>query len=205
MEIDQDSFVEWEQEIVELDRFTCSKTTTYDFLLGGSWAAIFVRGQEDHRSATAQDLEITDVQDILASETTPIRKASTDLRSELLPRHATSFVRSLKVLASAAAIYKLLPDATVVLLVFGKPLCSAKWVDEAQCFDESPFGPARLSSAQAFAAVTMFETGTQDIDHSQLENVMATRQCALVIPYMLQGHCFATLSRDHTRLSSKGS
>lgn len=173
MEIDQDSFVDSEREIVELDRFTCSKTKTYDFLLGGSWAAIFVRGQEDHRSATAQNLEIRDVQDILRQETTPIRKASTFLRSELLPGHATSFVRSLEALASAAAIYKLLPDATLVLLVVWKPLCSTKCVHKVQCFNESPFDPPRLSSAQAFAGVKFFETGTQDIDHSQLENVMA--------------------------------
>ena len=71
-------------------------------------------------------------------------------------------ITSLIALANAHEIYQTLPEAEVDLSVASRPLCEAKWSVIRQ-----------LSRTIALACVTMFDTGSLDIDPLDLDQVIA--------------------------------
>lgn len=75
----------------------------------------------------------------------------------------------LKACAAVSSIYTQLPYATISTLVLSQNLLEAKWI-EKEPFDE-PI-PA-LSRQQAFACISMFETGTCNLDPLSLSEVFA--------------------------------
>ena len=103
---------------------------------------------------------------------------------------------SLQALASAISVYKLMPNATIALTVASKPLHKSLWVGGSKMKDveteemglwATPIEEGgqihpyrgrghfndRLSLAQTFACIAMFESGTYDVDPSVLEHVFA--------------------------------
>lgn len=75
----------------------------------------------------------------------------------------------LKAYAAVSNIYTLLPYARISTFVLSQSLSGAKWAQK-EAFDE-PI-PA-LSRQQAFACISMFETGTCNLDPQYLEEVFA--------------------------------
>lgn len=95
---------------------------------------------------------------------------------------------SLRSLATAAGVYKLLPGATVSIEVVSRPIKDCQWVSVSRprppklgdLFNPTPlhqnlYGlfPFKLSRANAFACVTYFESGHFNIPPSRLKAVMA--------------------------------
>lgn len=75
----------------------------------------------------------------------------------------------LKACAAVSNIYSLLSYATISTLVLSQSLSAAKWI-EKELFDE-PI--PTLSRQQAFACISMFETGTCNLDPFSLAEVFA--------------------------------
>ncbi|KAI1367472.1 hypothetical protein F5Y08DRAFT_336708 [Xylaria arbuscula] len=81
--------------------------------------------------------------------------------------------RSLQTLSTAARVYALLPDATIALRVLEHRLWKVAWMPPASPTRGSAFQPQRLSLSQTFSCVAMFDTGTLNINHSELDKVFA--------------------------------
>ena len=109
-----------------------------------------------------------------------------------------NYMLSLKALAAAVDVYKLLPDASVALGVITQPLYRSGWAsydanqrgrrgtrkDEyqpsiqrkrttAERVSDASLWRCELSSASTFACIAMFESGTINIDPSSLIHVFA--------------------------------
>ncbi|KAI9158181.1 hypothetical protein HJFPF1_06172 [Paramyrothecium foliicola] len=75
------------------------------------------------------------------------------------------FHESLRALALAADIYRLLPSATVSMsTIVTQSLCKARWVPDSH---------KTMTRAETFACLAFFETGNLDLSPSTLINVMA--------------------------------
>jgi hypothetical protein len=81
--------------------------------------------------------------------------------------------QSLQALATAARVYALLPDATIALRVLERRLLNIGWMPPAFSTGGSAFQPRRLSLPQTFSSVAMFDTGTLNINHEELDKVFA--------------------------------
>ena len=93
------------------------------------------------------------------------------------------YSKSLKAMSTAALLYKNLPHASIDIRVLRQSLYSASWLpmsnagvppevlESFSCF--LALQPYYLDRAQAFACLTMFETGLPSPHPSQLSNVMA--------------------------------
>ena len=93
------------------------------------------------------------------------------------------FTKSLKAMSTAALLYKNFPHASIDIRVLRQSLYSASWLPMSNigappdvlegfsCF--LALQPYYLDRAQAFACLTMFETGLPGPHPSQLSNVMA--------------------------------
>ncbi|KAI1637271.1 hypothetical protein F4809DRAFT_605327 [Biscogniauxia mediterranea] len=78
--------------------------------------------------------------------------------------------KSLQCLVLAHTIFEHLPQATVPLRVFDRPIPEARWASDIGTFIES----GRITSrAHAFACIAMFESGRFNIAPSDLEEVVA--------------------------------
>ncbi|KAL8720042.1 MAG: hypothetical protein Q9225_003035 [Loekoesia sp. 1 TL-2023] len=91
-------------------------------------------------------------------------------------------LKSLKAVSTAAKMFKHFPYASVDVRVLTQELYDAWWIRTCigtQTFHgdlrETPeaLEPYTLSKAQAFACITMLESGQFDVDPNQLSNVMA--------------------------------
>jgi hypothetical protein len=94
---------------------------------------------------------------------------------QALPEMQTGIYRSLKALACAADVYRLLPSSTIAMsTILIRDLYKAQWVPEwtgsSQLTQESS---GRMTRAQTFACLAMFETGTLDLSPLSLGSVMA--------------------------------
>jgi len=79
-----------------------------------------------------------------------------------------AFFTSLRALAAAAEVYKLLPGATINLGITTRPLHTALWVPPKT----GPFS-MKLDRARAFSCIANLESGSFDIDPGLLKQVMA--------------------------------
>ncbi|KAI8630813.1 hypothetical protein F5Y19DRAFT_34523 [Xylariaceae sp. FL1651] len=76
------------------------------------------------------------------------------------------FMRSMKVLESAANIYNRLPDALVEMKVTTQPLYRAKWANEN-------LADSSMDLTQHFACIAFFDTGKVNLPQSSFTNAMA--------------------------------
>ena len=82
------------------------------------------------------------------------------------------YLHLLRASASAAEIYKLLPDATVSTSVLSQSLDLAKWIPSIVDLSAQQMR-LLLSKAQVFACITMFDSGTCNFDPAGLKEVFA--------------------------------
>ncbi|KAL8850111.1 MAG: hypothetical protein Q9221_004928 [Calogaya cf. arnoldii] len=82
------------------------------------------------------------------------------------------YVSSLMAYASAAAIYKLLPGATISTTIVSQSIHNALWIPALAEDGKHPFRH-QLSKAQTFACIAMLDTGTSNFDPNGLKNVFA--------------------------------
>ncbi|KAL9603036.1 MAG: hypothetical protein Q9219_001400 [cf. Caloplaca sp. 3 TL-2023] len=102
-----------------------------------------------------------------------------------VPVDADPHFKSLKVISTAANMFKHFPYASVDVRVLQREVFNLSWVRtcistqvtraplESQRGTPESLEPYSLSKAQAFACITTFESGQFDIDPTQLEDVMA--------------------------------
>ena len=87
------------------------------------------------------------------------------------------FLESLKALSTVASLYKDFQGASVDVRVLARPLYSAMWMKRMfyspSALDHFPLMPYILNQAEAFACITLFESGIYDPEPKTLENVMA--------------------------------
>jgi hypothetical protein len=97
-----------------------------------------------------------------------------------------STCESLRCLATAADVYKLLPGATVAIEVVSSPIRNCQWASSSvpqqhrDIPDPNPLRqslyalfPFKLTRGQAFACVAYFESGNHNIQPPMLSRVMA--------------------------------
>ena len=85
---------------------------------------------------------------------------------------------SLQALSISHHLYKSLPGATIPLITASRALCEANWMTQEEVqWSNSPssrtFPTWPISRAQAFACISMLETGALNITPSSLQSVMA--------------------------------
>jgi hypothetical protein len=85
---------------------------------------------------------------------------------------------SLKALASVSEVYKLLPDAMVSTAVVGIPIYGTRWFPRLRDAVTSQSGGAlqpvlRLSRAEVFACISIFDSGSYNLDPDALQEVFA--------------------------------
>ena len=83
-----------------------------------------------------------------------------------------SYILPLKACASAAEIYKLLPDATISTTILSQSLAHARWIPS---IIDSQGQELRLtlSKAEVFACIAMFDSGICNFDPAGLKQVFA--------------------------------
>jgi len=84
-----------------------------------------------------------------------------------------AYTTSLKALASAQEVYKLLPNVTIDLRITSDPLYTCSWACANSVRNESHKFSNRLSLARTFACVAHFESGSFNIDPQLLTDVIA--------------------------------
>jgi hypothetical protein len=92
-----------------------------------------------------------------------------------------SYLNSLKLMASAAELYKLLPGATIAISVAQKSLHKALpflvptgyQSNRFSPFEINLWSPIEINLRNAFAIVTFFDAGFCDFDHRILDTAMA--------------------------------
>ena len=91
------------------------------------------------------------------------------------------YLRSLKLVSTAASLYRISPEATVDVRILEHHLLEKLWARELSrnLVDKdtdpllSALAPYSVTHPEAFACLCFFETGRLDVSPSQLENVMA--------------------------------
>ena len=89
-----------------------------------------------------------------------------------------NFLQSLKAFSTTASLYKGFQGASVDVRILTRPLRSPPWMgnmSHSSAVLDFPLGvmPYILNRAEAFACITMFESGIYDPEPRTLENVMA--------------------------------
>jgi hypothetical protein len=186
------SLMDVEQDFLELDLWSDHETTTMRRLIGEvNLAAIFVidRVARTERQAQDEELELQDVTEMLRTEKIHPPKLIQHLSFTWPLDQGLFYFRSLKAFATAANIYKLLPNATVELKTISQTIGIQRWIpdlsggDFSKCtfiastklYERAFEAPEafNLGRAQTLACLAMFENGTMNIRPSVLENVMA--------------------------------
>lgn len=194
--------LDWEQTLLELDRWTDHRTRQFRCLVGSVKDAALLVCEEnrnvDDATLECAHLPLAEVQNVvlagaldadkvlehliqLLSQCGPKRKRST--------RELPQFLRAFKILGSASQIYKLLPGARVSLRLLERDLSKTGWTRTLSPFDEADeadvaggadevtvsevFSPFKLNGSQALACVATFETGSLNIEETELQNVFA--------------------------------
>ncbi|RAQ41659.1 hypothetical protein AFGD_001119 [Aspergillus flavus] len=119
-----------------------------------------------------------------------VEKLEVHLTHVWFAKASPEYVRSMRALATADQIYKLMPNASVSLSVLRKELGQQKWVpceDDAEHPYEddkddefvivkrnrSGFEVFDVARSESFSCVALFETGTMDLSPDCFTNVMA--------------------------------
>ena len=119
--------------------------------------------------ALTNELTIDEIKDLFKEDAIGILGISAYLVS--LDEYLSDYLVSIKALASAAEVYKLLPNATIALNVASRPLHRSDWTD---C-EDTPENPwlLEMSLPSTFACIALFESGSYNIEPSDLHDVFA--------------------------------
>jgi len=146
-----------------------------NYWFGDERAAIFYLESGYKGGATLPDnaLDREDYTEIFRQDALDIGQLDVHLHTQM--QNHIQYALSLKALASAEGIYKLLPNATVDLRVTSSPLYATSWVSmETDSHSETHqrFN-FELSRCRTFACIAHFESGSFNIDPQLLKDVMA--------------------------------
>lgn len=182
--------LDWEQTILELDRWTDHRTRNYRCIVGRiEEAALLVReedGNSDDPTPEYAQLSVSEAQDMAVTKALDADKVLNHLL-QLLSNHGSekkrketqrsNCLKTFKILGSASQIYKLLPAGPVALRLLEHDLSRIGWARNLSCPDQqnvsSVFSSFKMNRAQALACVATFTTGTMDIEEMELQNVLA--------------------------------
>ena len=150
------------------------------FLLGNKDAAIFRVHLRGENVIGTNSLYLQDFPQIFARDALDVDKLDYHFRNLAEAEDFMDYSLSLTALASAANVYKLLPDATIDLRVTNRPLHRSRWVQKQWLSVDGQQPRSRLcqysaplSRPMTFACIANFESGTFDIDPEYLREVMA--------------------------------
>lgn len=182
--------LDWEQTLLELDRFTDHRTRHFRCLVGSlEDAALLVREEgrdEDDVALDFAHLSLPEIQSVVLTGALDANKVldhfvrllsnSGPERSENQPERL-NFLRAFKILGSASQIYKLLPGAQVALRLLERDLSEMGWARNLSSLDcktiSGVFSHFNFNRSQALACVATFEIGSLNIEESELQNVFA--------------------------------
>ena len=183
------SVMDIEQDFLEFDLWSNHKTTTMHRLIGdANIAAIYAidHTETTQQQAQVQDFQIEELTEMLRAMRVPSKKLIEYIGISWPSTLKRFYLRSLKAFATAAHIYKLLPNATVELKAISRSIGSQQWVPETSGGGSTQdnlgagtrvhggaFDAFNLDRAQTLACLAMFETGTMDIRPSVLKNLLA--------------------------------
>ncbi|KAH9210507.1 hypothetical protein DL95DRAFT_370861 [Leptodontidium sp. 2 PMI_412] len=141
----------------------------FEFIAGDPSKAAVFRLCGQHNSASQSswvDIEPTYMKSLLIPE-----KIDSEALSRFLERAPER--TALKCCASAADVYKLMPDATISTKFLSHHVLSAKWTSRMREPEVEKKDFCILNRQQAFACVAMFDTGTCDLDPAALTQIFA--------------------------------
>ncbi|XDG08355.1 hypothetical protein ABKA04_007970 [Annulohypoxylon sp. FPYF3050] len=177
------------EESSELMKWEIGPIDKYHFLLGDiDNAAIFVCFGDDEKPINEGTIKSSELMNLKPDVLLSLLKTSSLNVVELLREISSSdikpdfyitpnlFSRSMQVLATAAETYSNLPDATISLRVLEQNLCASSWFRRGVRLPEPLvhlLKPVELGLPEAFSCVSMFETGSLQIDPDELIDVLA--------------------------------
>lgn len=179
--------LDWEQTLLELDRWTDHRTRQFRCLVGSlKEAALLVREEDHDGDDVALDfahLSLPEIQSVVLTGALDADKFLNHLVQLLSnsgsERHGNqpeplNFLRAFKILGSASQIYKLLPGAQVALRLLERDLSKMGWARKLSSLDgktvSGVFSHFKFNRSQALACLATFEI---DIEESELQNVFA--------------------------------
>lgn len=189
--------LDWEQTILDFDRWTDHRTKEFRCLAGTvEVAALLVRREDGDRTSddlTVQcaPLSLPEVQSVVLTSALDADKVLIHLIQLLSNSESdrdesdrdesqlglSTFLRAFKIFGSASQIYKLLPGAQVALRILERDLSRMSWARILSSPEKktvsSVFSSFKFNRAQALACVATFETGFLNIDETELKNVFA--------------------------------
>ncbi|KAH0565865.1 hypothetical protein GP486_000743 [Trichoglossum hirsutum] len=170
----------YDPDILDGSPWSSQQATHFTFLLGDpQTAAIFIRlDQKIPREITPNEMDIEYLIESFESDAVEIGTLIEYLQLLGKTNHWKGYFRSLKALASAADIYKLLPNTTVAFSLISQTLHESHWIplksqDPGELHLETLLKPFPLDRPSTLACVVMFETGSWNIAPESFENVMA--------------------------------
>jgi hypothetical protein len=133
-------------------------------ITGAEEAAIFQIAHSKSYSHFFADLEPRDMGGYFTPEKLDVEKVT-----KYLIRNTKSEVKPMTMCAVVSNIFSRLSHATISTLVLSQNLGCSRWVESLALIEPIP----KLSRAQAFACISMFETGICDLDPASLFEVFA--------------------------------
>jgi hypothetical protein len=147
-------------------------------LLFGDETAAILRLKPDRREITVTSTNsfyLEDLTEVFSRDAVVVSKFGDYLQHVVHEKVCVEYTKSLKALASAAAVYKLLPNATIDLSVTNRSLHETRWVScmaDGTEYESFTFSN-KLTRPLTFACIANFESGSFDIDPKYLSAVMA--------------------------------
>jgi hypothetical protein len=140
-----------------------------EYYFGDENAAIFRRRRRNDETSIPLDLLCReDFSELFSKDAISVSRLYQYLRQDFGP-----YTTSLKALASAQEVYKLIPNATIDLGITSHPVSTSAWAAASLNNEESRKFSNNLSLAQTFACIAQFESGSFDIDPELLTEVIA--------------------------------
>jgi hypothetical protein len=152
-----------------------------EFLFGDETAALYIINSKDNVFNLEENLYLEDLTALFERDAVSI-PALADYLTSVSSGPFANYYLSLKAMASAFEIYKLLPDTSLSQGVSVKPLHSARWVaygnkdqvePSAVSGNEISHWAHQIDRASTFACIAMFESGVYDINPILLTDVFA--------------------------------
>lgn len=180
----------WENQILELDRWTDDRTRDFYCVVGiVEEAALLVRRETSNHENHTPDvshLSLHEVQSVANTGALDGSKVLDHLHQLLSKRepekkrdeaNLSDFLTAFKILGSASQIYKLLPGAKVALRLLEHDLSKISWAPKLSPLTDHTlsgvFSSFKFNRSQALACLASFETGYTSIQESELHNVFA--------------------------------
>lgn len=180
----------WENQVLELDRWTDDRTRDFYCVVGRvSEAALLVRPETTNLNENPTEvahMSLAEVQKVATTGALDANKLLDHVYRLLSKRepekkengaNMSDFVRAFKILGSASQICKLLPGAQVALRILEHDLSKLGWAWNLTSPEELTFSEVfcsfKFNRSQALACLASFETGHMNIDEMELHKVFA--------------------------------